>query len=1106
MSSRTFGSLASTFGLALLVVASTTALAADKTKKDKEQEEKGDERPKIEKAETFSGLAFRNLGPAKMSGRISDIALHPTERATWYVAVASGGVWKTTNAGTTWTPIFDDEGSYSIGSVAIDPARPLVVWVGTGENNSQRSVGYGDGVYRSGDGGKSWERVGLEASEHIGKIEVDPRTSTVWVAAQGPLWSAGGDRGLYRSTDDGGSWTRLPLDLDEHTGVTDFVLDPRTPDVILAASYQRRRHVWTLIDGGPGSGIWRSTDGGTSFARIEAGLPEVELGRIGLARSPVEPDVVYAIVEAQHDEGGFFRSTDGGVSWKKESDYMTSSPQYYNEVVADPHDADRVWVMDTFLHRSDDGGKSWFSYPETTKHVDNHALWVDPDDGRHLLAGCDGGLYQSFDTGETWSFFANLPVTQFYRVTPDTSEPFYFVYGGTQDNATQGGPTRTISEGGITNADWFLTVFGDGFKTQVDPLEPNIVYSQWQYGGLVRFDRRNGEQISIQPQPAPGEDPLRWNWDSPLIVSPHSHTRLYYAAQRVFQSDDRGNSWRPVSPDLTRGLDRNRLEVMGRVWSVDAVAKNASTSFYGNVVALAESPLVEGLLYAGTDDGLLQVSEDGGATWRAVERFPGVPERTYVSDIEASRHDSDTVYVAFDNHKTGDFEPYLLRSTDRGRSWRAINGTLPERGSTYTVVEDHVDPELLFAGTEFGVWFSVDGGARWTELSGGMPTIAVRDLEIQREASDLVAATFGRGIAVLDDYGPLRAIDAEALEARAMLFPVRPAVMYVESTELGTAFQGDGYFRAPNPPFGAVFTYYLAEKLKSKKAARREAEKERGEAAEDVGYPDWDTLRAEDRELDPAMLLTVRDPDGQLIRRIEGPVEAGFNRVAWDLRYPAIDPITLDPPEYAPWDRPPTGPLVMPGRYSVELATRIDGTLTPVGERQTFETRTLGLGTLEAEDRAELLRFQTKVARLQRAVLGAVRAVAEAKDRLEHLRAAADRTPAAEIELASRIDELRRRLLDLEVELTGDPTISKRNEPTPPSIGDRVGQIVAAQWTSTAAPTATNRQAYDYAAAAFEPVLARLALLVEQDLAALESRLEEAGAPWTPGRVPRFRR
>lgn len=1057
-------------------------------------------------APTFKGLELRSIGPAVASGRIADIAVHPTRPGTWYVAVASGGVWKTVNAGTTWTPIFDGEGSYSIGCVTLDPNDPLVVWVGTGENKSQRSVSYGDGVYKSVDGGQSWENVGLETSEHISRIVVDPRDSdVVYVASQGPLWNPGGERGLFKTTDGGKTWSPS-LEISENTGVTDVWMDPRNPDVLYASAYQRRRHVWTLINGGPESGIYKSTDAGETWTEMTNGLPKGDMGRIGLAVSPVDPDVVYAIVEAAfEEEEGFYRSTDAGRNWTRMSGYMSGSPQYYNEIVPDPVKVDRVYSMDTYMHVTEDGGATFNQVGERYKHVDNHALWIDPSNTDYLLAGCDGGVYESWDRGATWNYKSNLPVTQFYRVAVDNARPFYNVYGGTQDNFTMGGPSRTTTANGIVNSDWYVTQSGDGYETVVDPEDPNILYSQAQYGILIRYDRLSGEMIDIQPKHEPGEDPLRFNWDSPVILSPHSRTRLYFAAQRLFRSDDRGDSWTAISPDLTAQIDRNTLPVMGRVWSVDAVAKNKSTSFYGNIVSLVESPLVEGLLYVGTDDGLVQVTEDGGGTWRRVETFPGIPARTYVSDLEASLHDADVVYASFANYKMGDFKPYVLRSADRGRTWSPITGDLPERGSVHTLAEDHEKPDLLFAGTEFGAFFTVDGGSRWIQLEGGVPPIAVRDLDIQRRENDLALGTFGRGFYILDDYSPLRQVSLELLEGEASLFPVKGAWMYIPRTPLGLrekGFQGDAFYTAPNPPFGAVFTYYLKDTIQTRKQQRREAEKAVAENGEDVAYPSWDELRAEAREEAPAIRLTVRDADGGVVRRIEGPVTAGFHRVAWDLRYPPSDPASLTPSQNESlFDEPPVGPLATPGTYTVSLAKRVDGELSALGEPQTFETRTLGSSSLPEPNRATLLAFQEKTGRLQRAVLGAVRAAGEAETRLEHLQRALDDTPAADPSLGAGVGELTRRLETIQVALTGDPVVAGHSEPVPLSIRGRVQDIVSGHWTTTQAPTATHHRAYDIAAEQFAGTLADLRALVGE-LETLEDRAEAAGAPWTPGRVP----
>jgi photosystem II stability/assembly factor-like uncharacterized protein len=1060
-------------------------------------------------AATFSGLKLRSIGPAVTSGRVVGFAVHPNDRCHYYIAVASGGVWKTTNAGTTWTPIFDNEGSYSIGAVVLDPKNPNVVWVGTGENNSQRSVGYGDGVYRSEDGGKTWKNMGLKGSEHIGKIVIDPRnTNTVFVAAQGPLWGPGGDRGLFKTTDGGKTWKNV-LTISENTGVTDIVMDPRNPDILIAASYQRRRHVWTLINGGPESALHKSTDGGATWTKLKSGLPTEELGRIGLAMAPTNPDMTYAIIEAADKKGGIFRSIDQGATWERRNEFEAQA-QYYAHLVVDPKNAERIYVMNVYIQVSDDGGKTLHRLGERFKHVDNHTIWIDPNNINYYLVGCDGGVYESFDRGANWNFKANLPITQFYDITVDNAGPFYSVYGGTQDNFTLGGPARTRSIHGIANADWFVTQGGDGFHSRVDPQDPNTVYSEAQYGVLVRFDRRTGQSMGIQPQPGKGEPPLRWNWDSPLLISPHVRTRLYFAANKVYRSDDRGDTWKAVSGDLTRQLDRNQLPVMGKVWNADAVAKNLSTSFYGNIVALAESPKKEGLLYTGTDDGLIQVSENGNGEWRKIEKFPGVPERTYVSRLLASQHDATTVYAAFENHKNADFAPYLLKSVDAGRTWTNIKGDLPANGPVLAIAEDPINPNLLFAGTEFGLYFTINGGQKWIRLKGGLPTIAVRDLAIQKQMNDLAVGTFGRGIYILDDYTPLRGLNPDMLAQASVLFPVRDALLYIPSRQYGLrgkGFQGAAFYTAENPAFGATFTYYLKETIKTRKQKRLEAEKEAAKQNVRAPYPSREQLRAEAEEEAPVILLTIADVTGHVVRTITGPVTQGIHRVGWNLREPAPSLPRPRPPDLVDdlFYEEPSGPLVMPGRYVVSLAKRVNGVVTPLAGLQEFSVVVDGAAEMNPADRKELFEFQQKVTRLQRAVAGALEAANGLTGRLEQIKRALDQTPSAENKWKDLARTLEKRNRDILRALRGDTVLRGRNENTPISIAERVEEIVNAERLSLTRPTTTQRETYQIASEEFSQELAKLRTLIDVDLRSLEKALDAVGAPWTPGRLPEWK-
>jgi len=1051
----------------------------------------------------LAGIPLRNIGPALTSGRVSDFAFHPDKSYEFYVSMASGGVWKTENNGITWKPIFDDQDSFAIGVVELDPANPNVIWVGSGENNAQRSVGYGDGVYKSIDGGNSWKHMGLKDSGHISMIRFDPRDSNiVYVAAQGPLWNSGGDRGLYRSDDGGGSWERI-LEIDEDTGVNEFVIDASNPDVIVASSYQRRRHVWTLINGGPGSGIHKSTDGGKSWRKLKGGLPDGDLGRIGLAAAPSDPHMIYAIIEANKKGKGVYRSTDFGESWDKRSDHMTSSPQYYNELYVDPKNPQLLYSIDTFTQFSEDGGKNWEKISFKHRHVDDHALWIDPDNTSHLYIGGDGGVYESWDRGQLWRHVRNLPVTQFYRSTPDNDTPFYNVCAGTQDNFTLCGPSRNTKTDGITNSDWWVAQFGDGFKAQIDPTDANVVYAQAQYGSLARFDRITGERLQITPMPGADEKNYNWNWSAPLIISPHNPHRLYYGAERLFRSDDRGESWTAISGDLSRDIDRNKLDVMGRVWSVDAIAKNVSTSTYGALIAVDESPLVEGVIYAGTDDGLIHVTSNGGGNWNTVSTFGGVPDMSLIEDIIASHHDADVAYAVIDNHKRGDYKPYLLKTEDQGVSWQLISNDLPKRGTAHTIIEDHVDPNLLFVGTEFGLFFSNNGGSKWTELTS-LPTVAVRDLEIQRREGDLVVGTFGRGIYILDDYSPLRS-STDDLKAGTSLFSVRDAWLYVPDDRRGWGGKGDwgvGRYSADNPPYGAVFAYYLSEDLQSLKDQRHKAEKELAKEGDDTPYPSWEQLRREDREEAPSITLTVRDAGGKVVQRISGPAGKGFHRVAWNMRYPAPDPVNLKPKtEFAPWAGPPKGPMAIPGQYSVTMSKRVEGKSVEIAAAQTFALKPLFEGGLVTDDHQALLEFELQSNDLYRAVEGANKAVGEIKSRIDHLLKAAVETPSSSEAQAQSLRALNTRLQDLKVKLNGDSTISSRAEAVPMSITSRIGNIVGGHWDSQSAVTGNYRDSYAIAAQQFEIALGELNA-ISNDLAEVEASLQAEGAPWTPGRIP----
>lgn len=1128
-------------------------------------------------AEAISALTLRNIGPAFMGGRIADVAVNHERPTTWYVAVGSGGLWRTDNAGTTWKPVFDEQPSFSIGCVELDPITPDTIWVGTGEAVSGRHVAWGDGVYRSIDGGATWRRMGLERSEHIGRIAIDPNDpDVVWVAAEGPLWSSGGDRGLFRTEDGGETWEQVldpdadpdpALDPDDAvTGATCVVLAPDDPDTVYAATYQRHRNVHSFVGGGPGSGIHVSRDGGETWDRVSEGLPEGDLGKIGLAVTPADPDVVYATIEAVEEpltgrgghhgdrrgesstggpdgkpRSGFYRSTTRGQTWERRSGYLSggTGPHYYQEIFASPLDADKVFQVDVFLHHTTDGGKTFRNLEERCgqKHADNHVVWIDPDPvhgGRHLLVGTDGGLYETWDEGHSWRHFSNLPIAQFYRVAVDSSVPFTNVLGGAQDLGTLAGPLRTTTTEGVRNQDWWVPLGADGYHCAFDPDDPDITYLSWQEGNVMRQDRRTMELIDIKPIPGgdgpEGDTPERWNWDTPVVISPHGANRIYVASQRVWRSDDRGDSWTAISGDLTLGRNRYELPTGGRVWSIDALHDPLAMSVHGTITDVSESPLAEGVLYAGTDDGLVQVTEDGGRTWRRAGELPDLPSRSdgsalYVNDVEAARDDPDGVFVLADDHKSGDYTPHLYESTDRGRTWRSIRGDLPAGSIPWSLEQDSANPDLLFLAAETGLFASLDRGQHWHRLGGkSVPTISFRDLALQRRDDDLVGASFGRGMYVLDDIGPLRTLSEEVVAEGATLFPVRPAWRYQPhdvAQATGQPTLGSTAFTAPNPPFGATFTYHLAEGLadglRTAAQRRRDGEKPLEDEGADVAFPGWEALRAERLEPDPVVQLVVRDAGGEAVRTLAAERKAGLHRTSWDLRHPAPAPVDLTDPGFRPpWVDDPIGPLVPAGRYSVELVRVAGGTVEVLAGPESFDVvdtpavaaagagladgaapTTETSGAADAHEAADADAYERSLLDLARRVSGSAEHVEQLRYRLRHLRAGLATTPAAGPDLFDRLDRCHHRLEAVSERLSGDPVRAELGEPTSPSIGELVGRASNLHWYTTAQPTATQRGAVERATAAHEALATDLDALTTE-VAELTADVDRAGGPWTP--------
>jgi len=1047
---------------------------------------------------TFAGLKIRNIGPGFMSGRIADIAIHPKDNSIWYVAVGSGGVWKTENAGVTFKPIFDDQPSYSIGCVTIDPVNPHVVWVGTGENVGGRHVGYGDGIYRSQDGGVTWKNMGLKESHHISKIIIHPKKSDIiWVAAQGPLWSKGGERGLYKSINGGKAWKKVLGDA-EWVGVTDIAINCSDPDWLYAATWQRHRNVAAYMGGGPGSGIHCSKDRGETWEKLTQGLPKSNMGKIGLAISQMKPDVIYAVIELDRRTGGLYKSTNRGASWEKQSDAVSggTGPHYYQELYASPHHYDRLYLMDASTQVSEDGGKTFRRLNNKHKHGDDHAVAFKKDDPNYIMIGSDGGLYESFDLEKNWRYMPNLPVTQFYKVAVDDAEPFYTIYGGTQDNNTQGGPSRTDNVNGIRNSDWFITLFADGHQPATEPGNPDIMYSEWQQGNLVRVDRTTGEIVYIQPQPEADEDYERFNWDAPILVSPHSPTRLYFASQRVWRSENRGDSWTAISGDLTRNQERISLPIMGSTQSWDSPWDISAMSNYNTITSLAESPKQEGLIYAGTDDGLIQITDDGGKNWRKVEAgsLPNVPTTAFVNDIKADLFDVNTVYIALDNHKYGDLNPYLLESTNRGKSWKSIKGNIPDRTLVWRLVQDHVKPNLLFLATEFGIYFTVDGGVQWTKLTGDMPTISFRDLAIQRRENDLVGASFGRGFFVFDDYSPLREVSEEQLKKEATLFPTRKAWWYIQKTPLGGSekgSQGASYYTAPNPPFGVVFTYYLAEGLKTKESIRKEKEKEQLKKNVAVKFPGWEKVEAERRQEKSMIWLTVKDDNGNVVRRIKGPVTKGFHRVAWDLRF-ASTYVISEPPSGD--DEELSGVLAAPGNYTVTLSKQVDGVITNLSEPMSFKVEQMRKGALTGASPAETAAFWQQIAQMQKDISAASLELNEALKKVEILKTALARTTTAPGDLDKQLFDTKQALLDLDEQLNGNRSKQQVGEKTKPNINYRLGVAVNGTMNSTYGPTPTHKRSLEIAQSQLTEFKSALNKILNEQLPRLEKALLDAGA------------
>jgi photosystem II stability/assembly factor-like uncharacterized protein len=987
-----------------------------------------------------------------MGGRIDDFAVLESDPRTIYAATASGGLWKTTNNGVTWQPLFDGQSTSSIGDVTLAPSNPDIVWAGTGEPNNRQSSSWGDGVFKSTDGGRTWNNMGLRETHHIGRIAVHPRDpDVVYVAALGRLWGPNNERGLFKTTDGGRTWRNV-LFLDRDTGVVDVALDVESPETLYAAAYQRRRAAWGFNGGGPASGLYKTTDGGESWIKLSNGLPSGVTGRIGLDIYRGDTRVVYALVE--HKEGGIFRSDDKGFSWRRMS-AANPRPMYYSKVRVDPRNDQRVWVLGASMHYSEDGGKTFRDDLLRSIHGDHHAMWINPDDSDHLIVGSDGGIHFSYDRGLSWDFVNTIPLGQFYEVAADMGKP-YWIYGGLQDNGTWGGPSATWNRLGVTNDDWVRVGGGDGFYVQVDPSDPDVIYAESQDGNIYRFDRRSGESKPIRPQPEDERERYRFNWNSPIFISPHGARALYYGGNRLFKSVDRGETW-TATIDLTTSPDRSKMPIMGQAVGPETLSGNDGVSHFGTITTVSESSLKEGVLWVGTDDGCLQVSRDGGATWTNVaSRLPGVPRGTYVSRVEPSHALEGAAYVALDGHRGDDFTPYIFYTADHGETWKPVHSNIPV-GSTVSVVREHPrEPRLLFAGTERGAYVSFDAGARWTLLESNLPMVPVDDILIHPRDNDLILGTHGRSLIVLDDIAPLEQLCRAGFDSPLILFDVREATVFNPSFHKGSL--GDKFFVAANPPYGASVAYYLAE-----------------DAGEDAQ-------------------LVISDAEGSAVRTLKGPKKAGLHRVVWDLRYEP--PAGGETASSAPAFGLRQGPSVIPGEYTVVLKAG--------GREAAGKIRVAGDPRISVslEDRKAQRDALLEAGALTSAVARVESAASALKRKLESAQALIKAPAAPPQALTEALAGAIREVDAVRADLVGRPGGGFSPESMRASLRGRLMMAARTVGAATEAPSA--RSLADIAAAGkkLRELTDRLNAVIEQGLPRLNTLMAEAGIPHIPAEPP----
>jgi photosystem II stability/assembly factor-like uncharacterized protein len=1075
----------------------------------------------------LKNLEFREIGPAVMGGRIDDFGVVESNPNIVYVGTASGGVWKTTNNGTTWEPVFDKEGVSTIGDIAIAPSDPAVVWVGTGEPNNRQSSSWGDGIYKSLDAGKTWQNMGLRATLHIGRIVIHPKNpEVVYAAALGHLWGPNPERGVYKTTDGGKTWNQV-LKINADTGVSDIAMDPESPDTLYAAAYERRRTPFGFNGGGPDGGIYKTVDGGATWKKLTKGLPYEnggDVGRIGLDIYRKDSNIVYAIV--QHEKGGTYRSEDKGETWKKMGD-TNPRPSYYSQVRIDPNNDLRIWELGAQMFYSEDGGKTFVTQRVRGIHGDFHAMWIDPADSSHVITGCDGGIHWSYDNGRTWDFINTIAIGQFYEVGLDNEKP-YKICGGLQDNGSWCGPSMSLTRDGIINSDWTLMPGGDGFYARIDYAEPWIVYTESQDGHISRRDEHTAQQREIMPEAKVGEPHYRFQWNSPMEVSSHDHKTIYYGGNYLFKSTDRGDSWTRLGGDLTTGVDRNKLQVFGKTPDKSTLSRHDGVEEYPTITTLNESPVTADVLWVGTDDGNLQVTRDGGKTWKNVAgRVPGLPKGTYVTRVVASKYAEGEAFATFDGHRTDDYNVYLFQTSDYGETWKAIRNGIPDSAGTVHVVREHPKSRnLLFAGTEFGLWVSWDHGSNWTALKNNFPTVPVDDIEIQADENDLVLATHGRSIWIFDDLTPIEKFDAGVANSDVTFFGPRTATLWDLRNRRWSA--GQKMFTGKNPPYGAILNYYLKEAVppeppkaaKDEKDKDKDKEKEKKETAAPGGEQKGKSEAAaskenkEDKEnKEGKTKISVFDKDNKLVREFDGPGKSGVNRTNWDLRWnsPAVPTPEQLEAAAAGFDFGPRGPLVEPGKYTIKIKA---GSKEATQEVVVEDDPRLQISAADRAARSEAIQQLYAMAKTtdkdRKTIQGIKDGLKEARDQWKK---DADKPEAPKIpeeiqkaaeELQKKVDAVAEKYVREQQGLgNAGPPFEWKPEPLPQQVQNLLRELDGF-W---AAPGGQQKEKL----AELTPLAGDNSVLVkkiaEEDLPALNKRMNDAGiphivpaAPQRPGR------